>query len=598
VARYALALAVTALTFALRWLAPASYGPMLVLFCIALLLAALAGTGPGLVATAITAVGVAGLLLPAGAGLALSRPEDLLRWSLVVLFGLLASVLAGRAAAGIRRGTQRLLLQAQVLEHVSEAVVAIDGQQRVIFWSRGAEQLYGVTEKEAVGRVVHDLFTWVWRAPGARAAAYAELARTRIWRGENGLRLRDGRELDAESTVTVLRSEGATPWLLSVVRDVTGARRLEREQAAGQARLEAALGVVDVGVFNQDVGLRYTWAQPARFLTEPLLGRTDHELRDRPGLAGLEELIAVKQLVLATGAGARRELQLGQGPARRWFDVAVEPVRDGAGQVIGLSTATLDVSSRKRDEGRLRESREQLRALAGQLRSSREAEQIRIARDLHDDLGQGLTALKMQLRRLERAVEERPASDGLNGLLDGLVAASALADEIMAAVKRIALDLRSDTLDLLGIAAALREEARRFEWRTGLACRAEVTDEVPPLGPDLPTALYRICQEALTNVSRHAQATGVVVRLGVAEGQVVLSIEDDGRGFDAAAVASPRALGLLGMKERARALDGAVAISRGPGGGTVVTARFPLPTAPPALTPEPQAPPARPPDDA
>jgi signal transduction histidine kinase len=228
-----------------------------------------------------------------------------------------------------------------------------------------------------------------------------------------------------------------------------------------------------------------------------------------------------------------------------------------------VNGASINLTDRKRGE-------ERLRALFARLHSIREEERTRIARDLHDELGQLLTALKLQLCSLEKKAGRKG-----NGILD-LKTSSSLIDQTLATVRRIAFELRPSTLDQLGLVHTLREEIRRFEGRTGIRCKACLPEQLPDLGPERTTALYRIFQEALTNVSRHAGASQVAVRLEVSPFRITLECEDDGRGFDASFAESPLALGLAGMVERARALEGEVRFQRGPEGGTIVTASIPL----------------------
>ncbi len=242
--------------------------------------------------------------------------------------------------------------------------------------------------------------------------------------------------------------------------------------------------------------------------------------------------------------------------------------------VPGIQVTFRDVTQASALREELRESRQQLRALAGRLQTVREEEKTRMARDLHDELGQLLTGLKMDLRWIENHLGDLPPSDQVGPLLDRAVAAAQLADQTVASVQRIAAELRPGALDRLGLATALRQELRRFQERTGLACQAELDEAVPEPSPEAATALYRICQEALTNVSRHAEATRVRVALASGPGQVVLQVEDDGRGMDQAAT-GPEALGLLGMTERATLLGGEVRFERGPERGTLVTVRLP-----------------------
>jgi signal transduction histidine kinase len=216
-----------------------------------------------------------------------------------------------------------------------------------------------------------------------------------------------------------------------------------------------------------------------------------------------------------------------------------------------------------------------IHALAARLQVVREEEKSRIARDLHDELGQLLTGVKMDLRWVERRIGELAGSAHVNAILDHVVGASELVDQTVTSVQRIAADLRPSALDRLGLGAALRDEARRFQERSGIPCEVALQDGLPDLRDDAATALYRISQEALTNVARHAQASRVLVSLAVAGESLTLRVEDDGRGLDAAAV-GPQALGLLGMRERATALGGDVTFTRGRERGTVATLRVPL----------------------
>ena len=267
---------------------------------------------------------------------------------------------------------------------------------------------------------------------------------------------------------------------------------------------------------------------------------------------------------------------LTRGGELRPVEWTVTPLRAPGGQTTFLVGIGRDVTDQRRAEVRLRESSDELRALAGRLQTVREDEKSRMARDLHDELGQLLTGLKMDLRWLENRLGDLPQDDRVSAMLDRAVAASELADQTVASVQRIAAELRPGALDRLGLVPALRQEARRFQNRTGIECLARVDEATPEPPAEVATALYRICQEALTNVSRHAAAGRVELALGSDGGALVLTVADDGRGLGEVA-AGPEALGLLGMTERASRLGGLVSFSPRAGGGTVVTARLPMP---------------------
>jgi PAS domain S-box-containing protein len=494
------------------------------------------------------------------------------------LLGVVASFLSGVLSRPVRkRADEQLHFQSQILENVNDAVVAIDRGKRIIFWGRGAETLYGIAARDAVGKPYSELYQLRWASPTGLADYEAALAARGSFRGALVHVLASGREIHLEATVTVLRDpQGRDVGRLGVLRDVGDRTRVERESAANEARLRVALGTLDMAVFSQDRDLRYTWVyQPQLLPAEDVLGKTDYQMLERLRLPEIKKVIAAKRRVLQTGIASRTEIRFGEGASARWFDMAIEPIRDQWGSVVGITCASLNVTGSKRAEERVRRSENELRALAGRLQSIREEEQTRIARDLHDELGQALTALKMQMRSLETRTSDIDP-ENVHGVLDRVVAASELIDETLGTVRRIATELRPRSLDRLGLVPTVRQELRRFEIRTGMRCEASLPEQVPELRPEMATALYRIWQEAMTNVQRHSKASKVAVRIAIASGRITLQVEDDGQGFDPVAISSPHALGLLGMVERAKVLDGHVHFQRGAAGGTVVTASLPI----------------------
>jgi PAS domain S-box-containing protein len=250
-------------------------------------------------------------------------------------------------------------------------------------------------------------------------------------------------------------------------------------------------------------------------------------------------------------------------------------VRSPDGQRIMATIAQgHDITARKQAEEALRQSGEQLRALSVRLQSLREAERTHIAREIHDELGQLLTGLKMDLHWAESRLEELQ-DPRLNPILEKLIAATEVADTTITTVQRIASELRPSVLDRLGLMMALRHEIDQFQQRTGFACQLSTPEDEPDLPPETATAFYRIFQETLTNVARHAAASAVQVGFASTEGWFVLEVRDNGVGIGDAALASPHALGLLGMRERAHLLGGTVSFLRQAAGGTVVTVRLP-----------------------
>ena len=190
----------------------------------------------------------------------------------------------------------------------------------------------------------------------------------------------------------------------------------------------------------------------------------------------------------------------------------------------------------------------------------REEERTRISREIHDELGQMLTGIKMDLRWMEHRLDEFGEDRRVNPILDKLVATAELTDATVKAVQRIAAELRPGILDKLGLPMALQYEAARFEERTGIACRLVVPGEELPMRLEAATAFFRIFQEALTNVTRHAKATAVEVELQPEADGCRLEIRDNGQGMAGVDLTNLKSLGLLGMQERASLLGGGVIV--------------------------------------
>jgi signal transduction histidine kinase len=227
---------------------------------------------------------------------------------------------------------------------------------------------------------------------------------------------------------------------------------------------------------------------------------------------------------------------------------------------------------RRRAEERLQQSHEQLRALSVHLQYVREEERIHIAREVHDELGQSLTGLKLQLTWLAGRLPKnlRPLHGKIQTMADSI-------DETIHAIRRIATELRPGLLDTAGLPAALEWQTNEFQRQTGIQCRVNVAIRDTILDQDLNTAFFRIFQETLTNITRHANATRVEVRLIEAVEHFILEVKDNGRGISEAEILNTKSIGLIGMRERAALLGGEVRLRGQPGRGTTVTVRIPRP---------------------
>jgi two-component system sensor histidine kinase UhpB len=217
---------------------------------------------------------------------------------------------------------------------------------------------------------------------------------------------------------------------------------------------------------------------------------------------------------------------------------------------------------------------EAAQALAARLTTVRDEEAARIAREVHDEFGQALTTLGLDVGWLRQKLEAGPLPAG--ELAAKLSSMSQVLDTAMDLVNRITTELRPAILDKLGIEAAIDWHVEELARRTGISYRVRSDLQGRSLDPARSTALFRILQEALNNVTRHAGATTVDIGLRVVENRVVLEVVDDGKGIPEGKIEDPRSLGILGMRDRARSLGGDLQIRRGSDHGTVVQATIPL----------------------
>jgi len=233
-----------------------------------------------------------------------------------------------------------------------------------------------------------------------------------------------------------------------------------------------------------------------------------------------------------------------------------------------------DVTERRQAEDALHQSAADLRALAGHLQDVREEERATLARELHDNFGQNLTGLQIDLAWLDRHLQSANPGD-LATAQDRIAAMVPLVERLSEMTQTISASLRPGVLDELGLVAAIEWHASDFETRTGLPCAVSLPANDIELDQNIALALFRIMQEVLTNVIRHAQATRAEIRLHTVGSELELEIQDNGQGFAPDSISGPKALGVLGMRERAAAFGGTVDLLSEPGRGTTVRVRMP-----------------------
>lgn len=255
----------------------------------------------------------------------------------------------------------------------------------------------------------------------------------------------------------------------------------------------------------------------------------------------------------------------------RWTFSRAIPLKNANGEIVEWFGAASDITDRKRAEDELRRSEDRLRALAARLQTAGERERLRIARELHDQMGSALTGIKMDLDWIVRK-----HGAGAYEWVPMVEESMKSVDSTIGLVRRLATELRPQMLDTVGLGAAIEWYAAEFQRRAGIPCTVKMPADLLKFSSDQRIAVFRIFQEALTNVARHSRASNVAVAVVPENSHAILTIEDDGVGFPADMLANTQALGVVGMRERALLLGAEFSIESKRAGGTTITLRMPL----------------------
>ena len=266
----------------------------------------------------------------------------------------------------------------------------------------------------------------------------------------------------------------------------------------------------------------------------------------------------------------------GKSDRKIWAEITLTSVVDESGELSGYEVVLHDMSDRKMAEDMLLENEKQLRALATHLQAAREEERTRIAREMHDEFGQMLTAVRMDLSILERMISKN-VKEPLNrmSLIEKLSSISELLEKTIRATRRIITELRPAVLDELGLLTAIQWQALEFENRTGIRCRIARLQHDLVLDQNASTNIFRILQEALTNAAKHASPANVIINFHVVGENLMLEISDDGKGMEQERQKDPTSTGLTGIRERVMALNGRFEVSSRRGEGTTLRVSIP-----------------------
>ncbi len=452
----------------------------------------------------------------------------------------------------------------------------LDG--RYLQANRQFETVSRLTQQDLVGKTDEEIF------PPAQAATFRANDRKVLeadapMRFEESALHDDGTHTSIVVKFPLRNAEGRCYALCGIATDITDRQRAEelRQQLAKDRLL--LLESTGEGIYGLDRQGRCTFINSAAsrmvgYPPEELLGHDMHECIHHSLGDGAPYLRSHCHIhkTLADGKGRKVDDQVYWRKDGTSFPVEYSsfPVLE-QGQVTGAVVVFLDITARKRAEQQLTTSHDQLRNLTARLESVREEERILIAREIHDELGQALTGVKLELSLLrDQLPDVAPAAH------NRLESIAELVDATIQSVRRIATDLRPIVLDQLGLIAAIEWQTHEFQSRTGMECRLDIYLRSAPLSQAASTAMFRIFQEILTNVVRHAKASVVKITLQEQAGGLVLEVHDNGRGITESELADPQSLGLVGMRERALLLGGSITFAGNAESGTTVRVRIPL----------------------
>jgi len=476
----------------------------------------------------------------------------------------LEQLVAERTAA-LSAANEDLSLKSHALNQVHEAAYLTDENGRILYVNDESCRTLAYTHEELLGMTVMDIAP-AWTVENW-AKRWQDLRLVGMRTHEGMHRRKDGSAFPVEVQASYFEY-GGRAYLLALVRDITERKRIETALAASEREFRTLAENMPDFIARYDNQGRKTYLNSA--LVEMIgdadaaqLGKTPFE--SMPGnMPGLAEYGEKLRRTLLTGQAERMQGIVSRGARTgEIHDLRFVAERTRDGEIVGALVFSRDISELKAKERQLEESRDLLRELAARRDTAREEERKRIAREIHDELGQMLTALRLDIATLK--FQFGAGNPVLGQRCQHLVD---IADQTIQVVRNVAAALRPAALDM-GITAAIGWLVAEFQTRTGIVCHLWFNEDDIDLPEEESIAVFRIVQESLTNVARYAEADQVEITIENAVDRYRLSIRDDGKGFDPEQQRG-KSFGLVGIRERALLLHGEAHIVSAPGRGTAI----------------------------
>ena len=484
---------------------------------------------------------------------------------------LLVTIVRGLQKLAFDKKTNAMLKEhSALIDLTNEAIVSTDDQFNILQWSKGAETLYGYKKEEVIGKSVINYVASKMDI-AKRIAIIKDIQTNGSWKGEVQQFDKYGKALDLDISYSkVTNTDGSTKGYFSTRTNVTAFKKVQADLLHLNNDLELEITkktseIKEVFERMQKAFLAFDTNWNCTYANQPILTYLKAKHEDIIGknfadfIDGMRETNFYKVSIKAMETQQMQELQEFIPFLNCWFESSIYP------STKGVSIYISDITEQKKAEQELRMQKKELRNLTRHIQNLREEERKIIARELHDDLGQIVTVLKIDIRNLKNRLVNSSdiVLEDVNLILETV-------DELIKKIRKIAHQLRPNLLDTVGLQAALKNHCLEFEKNTAVNCFFYNETNNERLSQDVEIALFRICQESLTNVMRHANASEVVVRLSKDNDEILLEISDNGKGFDMTKIENT--LGLVGIKERAASIKIELTIESSIGNGTIIIA--------------------------